>query len=322
MLKHRWPKSIHCQVEAILHGIRAFGQTKEHNPYGIRSLGAYKVYKRENHIFATYLSAQGCSDLREVARVQELMATYLAERLKRYAAKRRSLQTFETALAALSKFEYGFNAYVRQYLPDLALLDTAAIRRQMSKYAKKILPYSSRSFLNRAYTDPEGLIAALDNETHRLQAKLQYESGMRTEGVGAPSNGLKNPIKAKQLLGIVPDPVAGVPVGRVEVKEKGGKETIHYVSVPTYEALQAYLDRYGQLCSNYSDYEQAVNTAAKLTNQYVCGKGSHGLKHSFSQERYDTCLAFGYSHEAAMQQVSLETAHFRLTETKTYIRNR
>jgi len=52
----------------------------------------------------------------------------------------------------------------------------------------------------------------------------------------------------------------------------------------------------------------------------VPGRGSHGLKHSFAQERYLECIKHGMTHEQALQQTSLETAHFRLRETLGYTR--
>ena len=50
----------------------------------------------------------------------------------------------------------------------------------------------------------------------------------------------------------------------------------------------------------------------------LVGRGSHGLKHNFAQERYLECVSHGLSHEQALQQTSLETSHFRMRETLTY----
>jgi len=64
----------------------------------------------------------------------------------------------------------------------------------------------------------------------------------------------------------------------------------------------------------------AINQAARVTGQYSPGRGSHGLKHNFAQERYLECIDHGLTHEQALQQTSLETSHFRLRETLTYTR--
>ena len=77
---------------------------------------------------------------------------------------------------------------------------------------------------------------------------------------------------------------------------------------------------HGKLESDYFAYVEAINRAAKETGQYAPGRGSHGLKHNFAQERYLECINHGMSHEQALQQTSLETSHFRLRETLTYTR--
>ncbi len=67
----------------------------------------------------------------------------------------------------------------------------------------------------------------------------------------------------------------------------------------------------GKLETDYAKYVEAINRSALLTNQYF-RRGSHGLKHNFAQERYQQCVARGMSHERALQNTSLELAHFRL----------
>src|SRR5690606_42037761 len=62
------------------------------------------------------------------------------------------------------------------------------LRMDFYARSKKLLRKSSKTFDNRAYPDPVRLIAAISDGTFQLQASLQYEGGLRTEGVGAPSN--------------------------------------------------------------------------------------------------------------------------------------
>lgn len=62
----------------------------------------------------------------------------------------------------------------------------------------------------RAYPDPEGLIAAITNPAHKLMASLQLEGGFRTEGVGAPSR-LANPLSQDNLMGFCTDQISGGP---------------------------------------------------------------------------------------------------------------
>jgi len=317
-MKHRWPTSLHSQTEAVYRSIR---EAKADSALGIRSFGSWKVYKYEAHRFVELMIGNGRTSILETASVYDDMEVYLEERLAHYVEKKRSLQTMETILSALGKFEYAINHYIEIHALEIPRLETEKLRMEFYARSRKLLRKSSKLFDNRAYPDPVRLIAVISDGTFQLQASLQYEGGLRTEGVGAPSNRrLKNPLTMNGLRGITVDPVTGSEVGIVASVEKGGKKTEHYVSVATYRRLEEHISRHGKLESDYFAYVEAINTAAKATGQYAPGRGSHGLKHNFAQERYLECIAHGMSHEQALQQTSLETSHFRLRETLTYTR--
>jgi len=287
----------------------------------IRSFGTWKVYLRETHRFAQFMKGNGKTSILDVQSVQDCMNAYLEKCLAHYVEKKRSRQTMETILSALGKFEYAINHYIEIHALDVPRLETEKLRMDFYARSRKLLRKSSKIFDNRAYPDPIMLIGAITDGTFQLQASLQYEGGLRTEGVGAPSNRrLKNPLTSNGLRGIGTDPVTASPVGVVASVEKGGKETEHYVSVATYRRLEEHISRHGKLESDYFAYVEAINSAAKATGQHVPGRGSHGLKHNFAQERYLECINHGMSHEQALQQTSLETSHFRLRETLTYTR--
>ncbi|MSM38699.1 MAG: hypothetical protein GJT30_03630 [Geobacter sp.] len=320
-MKHRWPRSLHSQLEAIFHAIRSIRSAKTDTAMGLRSFGSWKVYKYEGHRFIEFMRTIGIITLLDTLSVRNAMADYLEERLAHYVTKKRSRQTMETLLAALGKFEYAVNNYIELHGLDVPRMDTEVLRLEFYARSRKLLKKSSRVFDNRAYPDPVRLIEAIHDGTYQLQASLQYEGGLRTEGVGAPSNRrLKNPLTSEGLHGIGTDPVTGKPMGIVATVEKGGKETEHYVSVETFRRLERYIQTNDKLESDYIDYVAAINRAAQETGQYAPGRGSHGLKHNFAQERYLECISHGLSHEQALQQTSLETSHFRLRETLTYTR--
>ncbi len=320
-MKHRWPRSIHCQISAIFNSVRAIRKTKEEEPRGIRSFNAWELYLREGHKFAKFLLSRGVSNLLDTMSVRENMREYLQEKLIYYVENERSRQTLETLIAALGKLEYALNNYIQQRSLDVIPLDTEKIRRDFYAKGKEVLKISSRKFDSRSYPDPIILIQNIQDGTHQLQACLQLEGGLRTQGVGAPRNKrLRNPLTRKGLIGIVQDPITGKPVGCVSAIEKGGKETMHFVSPETYHRLEEYIDMYGQLESDYAKYVEAINDAARKTGQFFPGRGSHGLKHCFAKRRYAECVLYGLSHEQALQQTSLETSHFRMTETLTYTR--
>lgn len=320
---NRWPASLHSQTEAVFHAVRSI-RMKKHETEGIRSFGAWRTYKYESHRFVQYMSIRGRDNILKIEDVRGDMAGYLNERLADYTSKKCSRQTFETILAALGKFEFAVNRYIEMHLPpDHPKLDTDQLRMDYYSKSKRLLRKSSKNFDNRAYADPIQLIEALTDGTYQLQACLQFEGGLRAEGVGSPSNRrLKNPLTSNSLRGIVNDPVTNLPVGAVASVEKGGKETVHYISVETYSRLKEHIELHGKLESNYFKYNEAINQAARETNQDAPGRGTHGLKHNFAQERYHQCVSNGMTHEQALQQTSLETSHFRMSETLGYTRGR
>lgn len=320
-MKHRWPTSLHSQIEAVFHSIRSIRKAKMDTSMGIRSFGSWNVYRYEAHRFVEFMRRKGRDTIMNTQSVHEDMADYLEERLTIYAEKKRSRQTMETILSALGKFQYAVNHYIEIHMPDQPKLDTEDLRLDFYTRSKRLLRKSSKCFDNRAYQDPIRLIETITDGTYQLQASLQYEGGLRAEGVGAPSNRrLKNPLTIDGLRGIVSDPVTGLSVGIITSVEKGGKYTEHYVSVETYQRLKEYIAQHGQLESDYNAYVGAIIEAAKETCQYASGRGSHGLKHNFAQERYLECIRHGMTHEQALQQTSLETSHFRLRETLGYTR--
>jgi hypothetical protein len=319
LAKLRWPKSIHSQIESIFSAIKAIGVSKAQCPAGhIRSIGTMNAYLREAHSFAKFIKSNGVHNLRDTANVQKAAGQYLAWRLEAARAFSQSLQTQETRSAALSGLERAFNAFFAQRgLSER--LNLAVERREYLALSRAYLgrgrEYEAGT---RAYSAPERLVAAIDNETYRLQASLQYQGGLRAEGVGAPSGKLGNPLTWDNMKGLTNDPVTGMRVGHIEVREKGGKWTSHYIPRETYASLVHYLEKYGSLQSRYNEYRNSVATAAKLSGQYAPGRGTHGLKTVFAQQRYMECVQHGFSHERAMQQVALELAHNRADVTLIY----
>jgi hypothetical protein len=166
----------------------------------------------------------------------------------------------------------------------------------------------------RAYPDPELLIAAITDPTHRLAAKLQLEGGLRAEGVGSPRSPYSSFRITEQCQhGIFTDPYFddGRLTGVIEVTEKGGYTCRHYVSVGTYRELAEYVTRFGALYAEYDLYLASVNRAAKLTAQYVRGRGTHGLKHCFAQRFFLSAVAAGKSRVSAEVETSRRCAHHR-----------
>lgn len=316
---HRWPKSLHSQVEAVFSSLRAIGSKKaEVGPLPVRGLGTWAVYRQDAHRFGAYLQQQGCHDLRETGQLRLLLGAYLAERRTALLAANGSFQTYEREIQALAKLSDAMHAYFTKH--DIPVgADLRAVLAEEKHAGKETLAPRSSTYTTRAYPDIPGLLAAIQNPTHRLQARVQAESGCRAEGVGAASRG-KNPLTRENLRGIVADPVNDQYVGSIEVCEKGGKWSVHFMSTGTYRQLEDHLRVYGRLESSYRSYARAVEDAARLTAQYERGRGTHGLKHAFAQQRFRDAVSHGLQHEAALQATSLELAHNRLDATNIYLR--
>ncbi|HOS28681.1 MAG TPA: hypothetical protein PK528_10230 [Syntrophorhabdus sp.] len=318
----RKPKSVYSQVECVLHGIFAYGKSKNDSPEGIRSYGTRKTYGYEAHRFAHYLTRHGAGNIFDAELFAYWLNAYLMESLDHFITRELSLQTFETRLAALAKLEHAINTFIEEHDLPYTKISTEDIREEASRLARRKgrgLKRSSRQFSNRAYPDPVLLIRMIENPTHCLQASLQYEGGLRTEGVGAASNGLSNPLTSSNLGGLIPDPVTGKEVGLVsDVREKGGKLTDHLVTPDTYHFLAEYIRTKRVLQSPYEEYLASIKKAARITGQYSPGRGTHAFKHNFAQRRYLECVNHGMTHEQSLQQTSLELSHFRYYETYAY----
>jgi hypothetical protein len=75
-MKHRWPRAIHSQVEAVFHAIRSVREAQVDSPQGLRSFGSWKVYRYEAHRFARSLP-DGVGSLLDTPSVRDAMAAYL-----------------------------------------------------------------------------------------------------------------------------------------------------------------------------------------------------------------------------------------------------
>lgn len=321
MARLRWPKSIHMQVESVFKSICAIGKDKKTAPKGhIRSIGTWGAYRAEAHRFAHFLSQNGINDLRDTIKIQSVVSKYLSRKLQVARMNNASYQTQKSRSSALASLERSFNNFFESRDRTLKL-DFSAARKEYLALSKAYLnPKIVYSNGSRAYPQPEKLVSYIQDKTHALQATLQYQGGLRAEGVGAPSGKIYNPLTQKNLRGIVTDPVTKVSVGAIRVREKGGKWTTHYIPKTTYQQLVNHINQYGKLESKYADYRESVITAAKRSGQFSQGRGTHGLKTAFAHHRYRQCIERGFSHERALQTTALELAHNRFDITVRYLK--
>lgn len=316
---NRWPKSLHSQAEALLGGIRAIGRKKGSvDRRCIRGIGTWDVYRRDIHRFVEFLQRAGVRDLPQARSVSGFARAYTSSRGQALRGAGGSVQTIEREISALTKLSHALDVYAERHGGESAA-DIRTVLAEEKAHWRTELSARSGGYTSRAYSDPEGLYAAIRDAGLRLQAKLMGEAGCRAEGVGAPSRG-SNPFTATNLLGMGTDPVSGDAAGRIVVTEKGGKHTEHFLKPETYHELEAHIAEHGQLASTYRTFLRAVEAAARATGQYAPGRGTHGLKHSFAQERMHEAVEAGLSHEEAKQAVANEIAHNRMDSVDVYLR--
>jgi len=182
-MKHRWPTSLHSQTEAVFHASARFARQRRTVLWASVPSAPGRSTNTRPNAFVALMIGNGRTSILHTAFVHDDMAVYLEERLAYYVEKKRSRQTMETILSALGKFEYAINHYIEIHTLDIPRLETEKLRMKFYARSRKLLRKSSKIFDNRAYPDPIRLIAVITDGTFQLQASLQYEGGLRAEGV-------------------------------------------------------------------------------------------------------------------------------------------
>lgn len=211
----------------------------------------------------------------------------------------------ETILSSLGKFEYALNHYVREHGLTVPLLETELLRLDYYARSRKLLRKSSRLFSNRAYPDPVRLIEAIHDGTFQLQASLQYEGGLRAEGVGAQCNRrIKNPLTTEGLRGIsarLPENLSGLS-HQWKREERKQSITSPWKHTGAWRSIFGCMAVWRATIAHMSRRSTGQPVRLVSTQQAAA---SHGLKHNFAQERYLECIDHGMTHEQALQHTSL-----------------
>lgn len=297
---------------------------------GIFSTNTRHIVGQRLFPLQAFCKENGIKDLEKVT--SEDIQRYLQVRLRHHMRKENALTTFRAELSALGKLEQGLNRYSELHRSGLNKYDWAQQRKEISLQAGKVLSRTTSTYWDRAFENPQAVVDAISDPVHRLQAQIQLEAGCRSEGVGAPSKGVKgrnsNPITMANWcergggkpLGLVRDPILGQKVATFWTKEKGGKVAFHFCSPQTRDVILKHIEKHGKLESNYKEYLRSVNESAKAVGQFHQGRGTHALRHSFAQGRCDQAVRRGYSDEQAKYAVSQEMNHNRADITETYLR--
>ena len=220
-----------------------------------------------------------------------------------------SKQYAEKISSALGKLETALNEYSKNNHTMSCIYDFS-VRLDFLKRAKKNASFADK-YRNRTYTKPELVINALEDENHKIAARIQLEGGARSEGVTL--------IRKEQLKGYRIDKITGERKGVVQTKEKGGKVGDVFVSPATYDRLSDTIENTNRnlFKIRYDKYAEDIRKACIVAGETP--KGSHGFRWTFAQNRVRTYQANGYSYQQALQGVSWEMKHFRASITEHYL---
>jgi len=323
---------VNNQVTAVLKVVTKIGVSRHEAKafFGgkslfIHSIGTFQRYYFNLLPFIQFLKRKGIRDLEQLT--SGLVEQFLSERLNHHVKAGNSRQTFKGELAALAMLERGLTLFSQTHRQEWKTYCYIEIRKQYSKMAKE-LPLNTALYSSRAINNPEGVIQFITNKKHKLMAQLQWESGSRTEGVGAPVRG-SNPLTITNfgVDSIVPgtdecsDPVTGELVAPLKTKEKGGKEAFKFCSLELRNSILNFMAKNGgKLESGYPQYLKSVNQALELSGQASKGMGTHSLRFAFARRRYAECLIAGLSDEHSKHLISMEMSHNRADITEIYLR--
>jgi len=268
----------------------------------ISSYRTYDAYKAVSLDFARFAMSQG------VQRVQDLRPAHAKAFMLAKLAEGRSCNTLRTYSAALGKFDFALaSAPRRMHIPAEACLSPGleAARQRCNRQAPRL------DTNRRAYTNPHGLVGAVQEDAHQLGARLQLTAGFRVSEVMA--------LGRADLRGETFDPVSGAPVGLVHVVGKGGFERIQFVPQAEYHALASHLDQHaGGMGISYKPYLRDLRQASDTTGQHW--GGSHGLRHNYVRGFVLEASQAGLGSDALMHEAMERVGHHRVSELRTYCR--
>lgn len=315
---------LHSQVEGAYHLVcKGVGISRHRLKLAdirsrqLHSDNARYAYLRVWHMIVDYchkkFSIQNIYDLNS-----EMVASWLQFEIERSLAP----ATISQYVAAIGMFQCALEDFCKanghERIFDFSFRKEIAARAIRDRVDGN-RPWQGRG---RAYPRPEELINAIPSRMLQLCARLQYEGCLRAEGVGhAKDRRSRISLSLDNLKGTMRDPFFNDrSVGIVDQREKGGRTTRHYISVSFYKDLEEYLLQHGPIRADYRQYLKAIEAAAKNTDQFIEGRGSHGLKHCSVMRFVEDGIRAGKSPERIYSEASQRSSHNRMdVVTKFYM---
>jgi len=297
--------SKHIAKEGVRQELKSSGQqTNWHTigkEMGIHSYGTADTYREIWRMLGNYAKAEF-----KVRDMEKLTGEHARAFLESKLAGGLAHKTLLLYSASIEKLEVALNGYAAQketgrvfsFANDIGAVRTAA-NEKLERFDE-----------SRAYADPSSLAAAVGEGRYNLITAIQRESGCRVKET--------NYMHKDQLRGLHRDAHTGQVKGWIEVKGKGGKVRQISVSPSTYNRLKTVLACGKRLVFKPDGYRYELKKAAEKTDQRY--EGSHGLRWSWAQERFQELQRHGMSYEKAMFQVSNEMGHERGDITGHYLK--
>lgn len=267
----------------------------------VTSYRTYDAYKSVSVAFANFAQTQG------VGRVQDLRPVHAQAFLLAGLKAGLSCNTLRTYASALSKFDRALSlAPTRMRIPSDARLlpGIEAVRRCFNQTAPRL--DTSR----RAYFNPDAVVSAVQDEGHRLAARLQLGAGFRVSEVMN--------LNRSSLQGMTVDPVLSHPCGLVHVIGKGGFERTQFVPEKEYSELVEHLAKHGGMGITYKQYLGDLRRACE--EQGERWSGTHALRHGYVRGFLVQASEAGFGSKATMHEAMERCGHHRISEVKTYCR--
>lgn len=234
----------------------------------------------------------------------EMIAAYMDYKSEYHVSK----QYLEKISSALGKLEIALKHYTKNKYGEAKYYDFSI--RQFILNEARNMNLVADNYHNRAYENPELLIASLSEPLYRLTARIQCEGGARLEGVAL--------IKSEQLCGIRFDSITQTDKGVIVTKEKGGKEGDVLVTLETYKLLEEHIQKYKRFKIDRQKYSVNIReTCQNILN--ISAEGSHAFRWNFAKRRMMEYARAGYTYEQSLQAVSWEMKHNRAEISQWYL---
>jgi integrase len=295
--------NISYQVHEVFKNIIAFGSSKHEAKNEARAAGARTWHELGKNLdIYSYSSADSYRDVAKeafafakenfgVKDITRLESQHINAFLESKVEANVKYSTFQKYAAACEKLEVALSRFTgKEYNFDLT---------EVRELAQQIL---QKTDAHRAYENPQKVINAVSNQTFKVIAQAQLESGARVSEL--------NHLKLSQFK----------ENGSITVQGKGGKIRDLELSEKTYSELKSLVENSQdkKLVFSTDAYRNELKAACKVTNQEY--QGTHGLRWSYAQSMFAKLQQSGKTYEESLSIVSQKLGHERSDITEHYLR--